>query len=108
RAIIEQLENLLADEAELRELVAKELGDFSDSLSDPRRTALVEGSLKELSAKGRKAQKALTVTDDPCWALLSSSGRAARTTDRSPLSTEGRRASHDAIISQLPSTALGR
>ena len=108
RALIEQLERLLADEAELRELVATELGDFADSLNDPRRTVLVEGSLKELSAKGRKAQKALTVTDDPCWVLLSTSGRAARTTDRSPLSAEGRRASHDAIVSQLPSTALGR
>ena len=106
--LIEQLEHLLADEAALRELVATELGETADEIADPRRTVLVEGSLKELSAKGRKSQKPLTMADDPCWVLLSSSGRAARTTDRSPLSGEGRRASHDAIVSQLPTTALGQ
>ncbi len=105
--LIEHLEHLLADEAALRELVATELGETADEIADPRRTVLVEGSLKELSAKGRKSQKPLTMADDPCWVLLSSSGRAARTTDRSPLSGEGRRASHDAIVSQLPTTALG-
>ena len=105
--LIEHLEHLLADEAALRELVATELGETADQIADPRRTVLVEGSLKELSAKGRKSQKPLTMADDPCWVLLSSSGRAARTTDRSPLSSEGRRAGHDAIVSQLPTTALG-
>ena len=106
--LIEQLEHLLRDETALRELVASELGETAEQIAAPRRTVLVEGSLKELSAKGRKAQKPLTMSDDPCWVLLSTSGRAARTTDRSPLPAEGRRASHDAIVSQLASTALGR
>jgi DNA gyrase subunit A len=108
RALIEHLESLLADESALRELVATELGEVAETLEDPRRTVLVEGSLKELSAKGRKSQQSLTVSDGPCWVLLSSSGRAARTTDLSPLSQEGRRASHDALVSQVPSTVLGQ
>ena len=108
QSLIEHLEHLLSDEAALRGLVATELGDTADQIADSRRTVLVEGSLKELSAKGRKSQKPLTMADDPCWVLLSSSGRAARTTDRSSLSGEGRRASHDAIVSQLPTTALGQ
>ena len=108
RALIEHLESLLADESALRELVATELGEVAETLEDPRRTVLVEGSLKELSAKGRKSQQSLTVSDGPCWVLLSSSGRAARTTDLSPLSQEGRRASHDALVSQVPSTVLGK
>ena len=107
RALIEQLQTLLKDESALRELVATELGEVAETLTDPRRTVLVEGSLKELSAKGRKSQQSLTVSDGPCWVLLSTSGRAARTTDRSPLSLEGRRASHDALVSQVPSTVLG-
>ena len=57
--LIEYLEHLLADEAALRELVATELGETADQIADPRRTVLVEGSLKELSAKGRKSQQPL-------------------------------------------------
>ncbi|WP_029089615.1 DNA gyrase/topoisomerase IV subunit A [Brevibacterium album] len=109
RALIEQLERLLADEGELRELVARELGEIAEQIADPRRTVLVEGSLKELSAKGRKKAAApLTVADDPCWVLLSTSGRIARTANREPLPVGGRRASHDALISQVPATAQGR
>jgi DNA gyrase subunit A len=109
RSLIEELERLLAHEDELRELVATELGEIADRIADPRRTVLVEGSLKELSAKGRRKSAApLTVADDPCWVLLSTSGRVARTTAQDPLPTTGRRASHDALVSQVPSTAQGK
>ncbi|GAA1849159.1 DNA gyrase/topoisomerase IV subunit A [Brevibacterium marinum] len=107
RKKIDYLESLLADEAELRELVATELEATAEVIGSPRRTVLIEGSMKELSAKGRKAQTDLKIADSPCRVLLSTSGRIARTADATALQRIGKRSSHDALRSELVSTTQG-
>ncbi|WP_349828731.1 DNA gyrase/topoisomerase IV subunit A [Brevibacterium litoralis] len=107
QARIAELLEILADPAKLRALVSSELAATAEAMDDPRRTVLVEGSLKEIQAQGKKKAQELTVADEPCWVLLSTSGRLARTQDRSPLATEGRRASHDALTSQVAATSRG-
>ena len=105
---IDYLESLLADEAKLRELVATELESTAEIIGSPRRTVLIEGSMKELSAKGKKAPANLKIADSPCRVLLSTSGRIARTSDAAPLAREGRRSSHDALVSEIVTTTQGK
>ncbi len=105
---IEHLEGLLADEAQLRELVATELEATAEVIGSPRRTVLIEGSMKELSAKGKKAPADLTIADSPCRVLLSTSGRIARTNDAAPLPRTGKRASHDALAAEVMTTTRGK
>ncbi|MCI4011293.1 DNA topoisomerase IV subunit A [Brevibacterium sp. ZH18] len=107
RKKIEYLESLLADEAMLRELVASELEATAEIIGTPRRTVLIEGSMKELSAKGKKAQTDLKIADAPCRVLLSTSGRIARTSDAAPLQRTGKRSSHDALRSEIVSSTQG-
>ncbi|MBM6590217.1 DNA topoisomerase IV subunit A [Brevibacterium sp. RIT 803] len=108
RKKIDYLEDLLADEAKLRELVATELEATAEAIGSPRRTVLIEGSMKELSAKGKKAQSDLKIADAPCRVLLSTSGRIARTADASALQRVGKRSSHDALRSEIVSTTQGK
>ncbi|WP_309132449.1 DNA topoisomerase IV subunit A [Brevibacterium sp.] len=105
---IEYLEGLLADEAQLRELVATELEATAEVIGSPRRTVLIEGSMKELSAKGKKGPADLTIADSPCRVLLSTSGRIARTNDASGLPRTGKRASHDALAAEVVATTRGK
>jgi DNA gyrase subunit A len=108
RARIEFLSGVLADPQKLRRMVSDELGETAAALESPRRTVLVAGDLKQITAAGRKKGKAeLTIPDVPCWVLLSTSGRIARTTTSGPLPHTGRRASHDALVSQVRTTSRG-
>ena len=105
---IEYLEGLLADEAKLRELVATELDATAEIIGTPRRTVLIEGAMKELTAKGKKAPENLKIADAPTRVLLSTSGRIARTSDAAVLARSGKRASHDALVSEIVTTTQGR
>jgi DNA gyrase subunit A len=49
----------------------------------------------------------MEVIDDPCWVLLSSTGLMARTTSDEPLSGQGGRHKHDAVIAAVRTTARG-
>ena len=108
RKKIEYLETLLADEAMLRELVATELEATAEVIGSPRRTVLIEGSMKELTAKGKKAATELKIADAPCRVLLSTSGRIARTADASPLQRTGKRSNHDALRAEVVATTQGK
>ncbi|WAL41706.1 DNA topoisomerase IV subunit A [Brevibacterium sp. BRM-1] len=104
---IAELEAILADDRRLRALVSDELGRTADEIESPRRTVLVEGDVKQLAKAARQKGRELTISDDPCWALLSTSGRIARTNSLAPLPVEGKRASHDALVSQVATTTRG-
>ncbi len=105
---IDYLQSILDDEAKLRQVVSEELGAVADQIDSPRRTVLVEGSHKQITARGRKkGSPELQVADSPTWVLLSTSGRIARTSDRSALPTGGKRLAHDALVSQVASTTRG-
>ncbi|MEP6760949.1 MAG: DNA topoisomerase IV subunit A [Sporichthyaceae bacterium] len=102
RTTIEELTAILESDALLRETVSTELAEVAKKFGTPRRTVLLESA-------GTPATTAvpLEVTDDPCWALLSSTGLMARTLSDDPLPLEGPRAKHDVITSAVRTTARG-
>jgi DNA gyrase subunit A len=102
RTTIEELTAILESDALMRETVSTELADVAKKFGTPRRTVLLESA-------GTPATTAvpLEVTDDPCWALLSSTGLMARTLTDEPLPLDGSRAKHDVITSAVRTTARG-
>ncbi len=107
-AQIASLRELLGDESLLRALVRDELREVAERHGTPRRTVLLESAGPAAAGvTGKGAAMPLEVGDDPCLVLLSTTGLLARTTDASPLSGEGKRAKHDAILAAVPTTARG-
>jgi DNA gyrase subunit A len=102
-AEIERLDAILADDALLRKVVSDELGEVAKTFGTPRRTVLLESAGTTVTA----AAVALEVADDPCFALLSSSGLLARTSTAEPLGTGEGRANHDVVVSAVTTTARG-
>ena len=129
---IAELEAVLNDEALLRGVVSRELAAVAEEFGTPRRTVLLEapgagaptGGTGAPDGAGANASGAtkqaamnlmagasdvpLTVPDDPCRVLLSATGLVARTAGAEPVSRAGGRRRHDAITSQLATTARGR
>ncbi|KRE36864.1 DNA topoisomerase IV [Janibacter sp. Soil728] len=99
---IAALEEILGDDKVLTRLISTELADVAKRHGDPRRTVLLESA-----GQPAASSTPLEVADDPCWVLLSSTGLLARTSDAEPLSTEGGRAKHDAIVAATRTTARG-
>ncbi|WP_018685019.1 DNA topoisomerase (ATP-hydrolyzing) [Actinokineospora enzanensis] len=111
RAEIAELAKILDDEKVLRRLVSNELGKVAKDLTAERRTALIDGDLKEVLAASKPAGP-LEVADDPCQVILSATGLVARTAAESEESAEGRRrkgrARHDTVAAIVHSTARGQ
>ncbi|MBD2765547.1 DNA topoisomerase 4 subunit A [Kocuria sp. cx-455] len=115
-AEIAELEAILGSDQRLRQVVADELAEVAEKHGDDRRTVLLEAedlpavtSAAEAGGKGKQAASSVTleISDDPCWAFVSTTGRLARTTTRTPLADAPRRFKHDALASVLPTTARG-
>ncbi|MGP5162674.1 DNA topoisomerase (ATP-hydrolyzing) [Arthrobacter rhombi] len=113
---IERLSAILASDELLRGLVSSELAEVSERYATPRRTRLLKSAtaaplkgttMPAPASTSAKAPLTLEIADDPCWAILSASGRLARTTTREPLPTDGNRVKHDVLASLLPATARG-
>ncbi|WP_338752050.1 DNA gyrase/topoisomerase IV subunit A [Janibacter alittae] len=102
KTAIAELEEILGDEKVLTTLISSELADVAKKHGDPRRTVLLESAGAPAAASAP-----LEVADDPCWVLLSSTGLLARTSDDEPLSREGARAKHDAVVAAVRTTARG-
>ena len=111
RAEIAELSKILDDESVLRKLVSTELAKVAKDLAGERRTALIDGDLKEVLAASKPAGP-LEVADDPCQVILSATGLVARTAAESEEATEARRrsgrAKHDAVAALVHSTARGQ
>ncbi|MQA93662.1 MAG: DNA topoisomerase 4 subunit A [Streptosporangiales bacterium] len=99
---IAELTEILESEERLREVVSAELAALSDTYADARRTVLLESS-----GESRTAAVPLEEPDDPCYALLSSTGLLARTPGATPPPADGPRAKHDVIVSAVAATARG-
>ncbi|WP_167202198.1 DNA topoisomerase (ATP-hydrolyzing) subunit A [Actinomyces respiraculi] len=132
---IAELEAILADEVLLRRVVSRELAQVAEQYGTPRRTVLLEaagagagaltGGSGAPGGAGAGASSAmtaaiaasvmagagdvpLTVPDDPCRVLLSATGLVARVSGPEPVSRAGARQRHDALTSQVPTTARGQ
>jgi DNA gyrase subunit A len=108
---IAELAKILDDDAVLRRVVSTELSTVAKELATERRTALIDGDLKEVLAASKPAGP-LEVADDPCQVILSATGIVARTAAESEEVSEGRRrsgrAKHDAVAAMVHSTARGQ
>ncbi|HWJ81149.1 MAG TPA: DNA topoisomerase IV subunit A [Nocardioides sp.] len=104
RREIEELEAILADDALLRKVVSSELAEVAKTFGTPRRTVLLESAGTGAVAA---AAAPLEVPDDPCFALLSSSGLLARTSTADEIGEGGGRANHDVVVSAVRTTARG-
>jgi DNA gyrase subunit A len=100
---IEALDAILADDGLLRKVVSDELGEVAKTFGTPRRTVLLESAGVTVSATAAP----LEITDDPCFAYLSSSGLLARSSSDELPSGDGARANHDVIVSAVRTTARG-
>jgi DNA gyrase subunit A len=111
RAEIAELSKILDDDAVLKKLVSDELAAVSKDLAGERRTALIDGDLKEVLAASKPAGP-LEVADDPCQVVLSATGLVARTAAESEEASEARRRNgrvkHDAVAAVVHSTARGQ
>jgi DNA gyrase subunit A len=101
---IAYLEGILADEQLLRKVVSDELAEVAKTYGTPRRTVLLQSAG---SAAVEAQRMSVEVADDPCFALLSSTGLLARTATDEPVHTGGSRANHDVVVSAVPATARG-
>ena len=110
---IAELEAVLGSETTLRGVVADELSETAQKFGDERRTVLLEAedlpAVTAAQTGGKKAVTSVTleISDDPCWAFLSTTGRIARSAARTPLTDGSRRFKHDALTSVVPATARG-
>ncbi|MGW5055379.1 DNA topoisomerase (ATP-hydrolyzing) [Actinokineospora sp. NPDC004072] len=111
RKEIAELSAILDDERVLRRVVSGELAKVAKELGEERRTALIDGDLKEVLAASKPAGP-LEVADDPCQVLLSATGLVARTAAESEEASEARRrngrAKHDAVSAVVHTTARGQ
>jgi DNA gyrase subunit A len=103
QATIAELTEILNNPDQLRALVGNELAEIAQQHGTPRRTILLAASGVATTA----APAPFEVTDDPCWALLSSAGLLARTDHADPLPAGGPRANHDVLRSKVTTTARG-
>ncbi|MFI7422787.1 DNA topoisomerase (ATP-hydrolyzing) subunit A [Nonomuraea sp. NPDC049684] len=101
-AEIAALTEILSSEAKLRQVVSGELAEVAKKYATPRRTVLLEAP-----GVARTPVVSLQVADDPCWALLSSTGLLARTSDAAPLAGEGDRSAHDVLVSVARTSVRG-
>jgi DNA gyrase subunit A len=110
-AEIAELSKILDDPAVLRKVVGDELAKVAKELTTERRTALIDGDLKEVLAASKPAGP-LEVADDPCQVILSATGLIARTAAESEEAAETRRrsgrAKHDAVLAVVHTTARGQ
>lgn len=111
REEIVALTKILDDESVLKKVVSQELAKIAKDFPTERRTALVDGDLKEVLAAS-KLSGPLEVADDPCQVILSATGLVARTAAESEEVSEVRRRSgrtrHDAVAAVVHSTARGQ
>ncbi|MTD59452.1 DNA topoisomerase IV [Amycolatopsis sp. RM579] len=114
REEIAELSKILDDDRELKKVVSAELAAIAKDFRTERRTALIDGDLKEVLAASQPAGPR-EVADDPCQVILSATGLVARTVVESEEATEtslGRRRAgrvkHDAVAALVHSTARGQ
>ncbi|WP_236795127.1 DNA topoisomerase (ATP-hydrolyzing) subunit A [Amycolatopsis sp. GM8] len=111
REEIAELTKILDDDRELKKVVSNELAKIAKDFRTERRTALIDGDLKEVLAASQPAGPR-EVADDPCQVILSATGLVARTAAESEEAPEGRRRAgrvkHDAVAAVAHSTARGQ
>jgi DNA gyrase subunit A len=114
KAEIAALEEILGDQARIRQVVSDELEEVAERFGTPRRTLLTEARPSIATASSRKNAPILEIADTPCRVYLSTTGRALRVDLAIELGEGGgpapapqarRRTKHDAIRSTVVTTS---
>jgi DNA gyrase subunit A len=114
KAEIAALEEILGDQARIRQVVSDELEEVAERFGTPRRTLLTEARPSIATASSRKNAPILEIADTPCRVYLSTTGRALRVDLAIELGEGGgpapapqarRRTKHDAIRSTVITTS---
>jgi len=114
KAEIAALEEILGDQARIRQVVSDELEEVAERFGTPRRTLLTEARPSIATASSRKNAPILEIADTPCRVYLSTTGRAIRVDLAIELPEGGgpasaptarRRTKHDAIRSTVVTTS---
>ena len=93
---IAELERLLADDQELRALVAAELTEVAEKAGDERRTTLISDANQVVTSTSRKPVSA-ELADTPCQVVFTASGMIARAGVATESAGPDKRRKHDAI-----------
>ena len=93
---IAELERLLADDQELRALVAAELTEVAEKAGDERRTTLISDANQVVTSTSRKPVSA-ELADTPCQVVFTASGMIARAGVATESAGPDKRRRHDAI-----------
>lgn len=101
RARIDELTEIIENDARLREVVDGELAQVAETYGTPRRTVLLESSGATSTAAP------LEVPDDPCRVVLGATGRIARVDHDGALPERQERDRHDVLVSDVATTARG-
>ena len=104
KAEIAELEHLLADDAALRALVAREMNEVADKYGDDRRTTLISDANQVVTTSSKKAAVSAELADTPCQVVLTASGMVARAGVATEAAGTGKRRKHDAIRASFAST----
>jgi DNA gyrase subunit A len=104
RAEIAELQHLLADDAALRALVARELTDVAEKAGDDRRTTLISDTNQVVTSTAKKAVASAELADTPCRVVLTASGMIARSGIATEAAGTGKRVKHDAIRASFASS----
>ena len=99
RARIDELTEIIENDARLREVVDGELAQVAETYGTPRRTVLLESSGVTSTAAP------LEVPDDPCRVILGATGRIARVDHEGALPARQERDRHDVLVSDVATTA---
>jgi DNA gyrase subunit A len=111
-AEIAELQEILSSDAVLRAVVGAQMDAVAAEHGTPRRTILLAdagapavGSLASVAGTSRSTALPMEIEDTACFALMSATGLVARTSDDSPVPTDGRRSSHDVLRALVPASA---
>ncbi len=103
-AEIAELENILANDFELRSIVSSEMAEVAQKYGNERRTTLMS-NVEEVKpmTMAKAASVSAELADTDCWIVLSASGKLARL-DQEFADESTARSSHDAILSSFATT----
>lgn len=102
-AKISSLKDILGSDDVLRNLISDELTQTAKEHGTPRRTVLLES---DGAASPVASKKGLAAADEPCWVLLSATGRIARVPGEARPARSGGRSAHDAVRSACQTSTL--
>lgn len=103
---VKALNKILDEKEELIRVVDEELAETAKIIASPRRSTIIEGTLKEFTEEVKEIMNttSLEVADAPCFIRVHASGKISRSATNAPLTKRGK---IDPIVSSIETTTRG-